>query len=621
MYRILVVLGLIVCLSQQAQAQNKIAPGYSTSKIDSLSKLFDAAKDDAAKINIVLNAPKRIDEYYDRPTTILNLYQKALAIAQRIEDKKSIAVLLTKIADLQMNVIVDEPQAFKIYSQALSYAEDIKDYELCGSICYHLGVITEHQNFKIEMFNYLFKSVAYTEKSSAINLTPYQGLQIMFLEENRINEALVISKKCIEYINQRKSNGKHKLLAYGLMLEVLNRMPNKKQEADQYSKKVTRLLAEINRNKTRNLSGRDIALVCYEAKQYNSAIYYASLPLAELDTNKKSNTEAMLCYEIISKAYERLGQYQKSLENYKKYSKLYIKEDENTITLESGRRVIRAEGERNLILKQKEIETERFYRNLSVAIAAFTLILGGVILFFYRREQQQKRELSQLNATKDKLVAILSHDLYSPISNLQNNVALTDWGGLSQAEFNREASQLGNQLAHVRKLLDNTLTWILSQMNGLLPAPRPLNIHELVQDQIVAQQVTATTKQITLTNQIPETIRLQADENHLIVIIRNLLQNALKFTPPGGSVVITYAQDRNQQQIQVRDTGLGMPPERLATLFTLGQNNSGRGTANERGTGLGLVLVRELMEANGGSVRAESQPGQGSVFTLAFGVS
>lgn len=156
---------------------------------------------------------------------------------------------------------------------------------------------------------------------------------------------------------------------------------------------------------------------------------------------------------------------------------------------------------------------------------------------------------------------------------------------------------MGNQLAHIRNLLNNTLTWILSQMNGLLPMPKSLDVYELVENQILAQQITATTKQITLANQIPAGVCLQADENHLIVVIRNLLQNALKFTQPGGRVVVSYAQTGTQQQLQVCDTGVGMPPERVATLFTLGQGTSGRGT------GLGLVLVRELAEANGGQVR------------------
>jgi signal transduction histidine kinase len=622
MYRLLLVPALILCLCQSIHAQNKVPASHATSKTDSLSKRFDAAKDDAAKISVLTNAPQRIDEYYDKPAAIINLYTKALTLAQRIGAKKSSITLLMEIAYLEMNAVVDEPQAFKFYVQALNYAEEIKDYELCASICYSLGVISEHQNFKSEMFTYLFKSIEYTKKSSEIFLTPYQGLQIMFLEENRVNEALAVSKKCITYINERKSSVEDKLLAYGLVLEVLNKMPNKKQEADQYSKRVTSLLGEIKDNKSNHLSGRAIALVCYEAKQYDLAIYYASLPLKDLDTNRKTNTGAMLCYEVIANAYERLGQYQKSLENYKKYSKLYIKEDKNMVTLESGRRVIRAEGERNLLLKQREVEKEQFYRNLAFVIAAFILISGGVILFFYHRERNRKRELTQLNATKDKLFAILSHDLRSPVANLQSKVALTNWGGLSQQQFVQAAQQLATDIRYVSTTLDNLLHWALSQMGGLHPRPTSVPLARVVQEQIQLVQLKTSTKSIEVHTAIPPDVCLHADETHLAISIRNLLQNALKFTEPGGEVSISYARQQSQGlgQLTIRDTGIGMAPERLANLFRLDKQTTRAGTAQEPGTGLGLLLVKELVEANGGQIEVESEVGKGTTFRLTFDV-
>jgi signal transduction histidine kinase len=617
MYRILLALGFILGAFQPIQAQSKAPISHSTSTIDSLSKRFDAAKDDTAKIAVLVQAPKRIDEYYDKPAAILTLYNKALTIAQRTGDRKSSIKLLMEMAFFEMYALMDEPKAFQLYSQALDYAEAEENYESCAKICHELAAIYEHQNFKAEMHTYFAKAIAYSQKSPVLFLKPYRWASWGYLDSNKLNDALRIGRQAVSYVEERSAPAEFKALAYGLYYAALKRIPNKKQEAAACKQKIVRFLGEIKGPiDSDNLD--NIAAICYEAEQYKLAIFFASQPLEKTDRDSQRNVTKLISYEIISNSYERLGQYQKSLENYKKYSTTYVKELKIIASVESGRKIIRAEGERNLLLKQQEIDQERFYRNLSVAIAAFILILGGVVFLFYRREQQRKRELAHLNATKDKLVAILSHDLYSPITNLQNNVSLTDWGGLSQPEFTQQAGLLGNQLAHVRNLLDNTLTWILSQMNGLKPVPKPVDVHELIESQVMAQQITATTKQITLTNQIPQGTRIRADENHLIVMIRNLLQNALKFTPPGGAVVISHRQDGNRRQLQVRDTGVGMPPERVATLFALGQGTSKRGTANERGTGLGLVLVRELAEANGGQVRVESAPGKGSTFTLTF---
>jgi len=213
---------------------------------------------------------------------------------------------------------------------------------------------------------------------------------------------------------------------------------------------------------------------------------------------------------------------------------------------------------------------------------------------------------------------MLSHDLYSPIANLQNNVSLTDWGGLSQQEFTQEAGWLGHELTHIRALLDNTLGWAITQMGGWKPVPRLVDLHQIVAQQVAAQQVVATAKHIALTNQIPPTASLMAGENHLTVIVRNLLQNALKFTPSGGQVIISYTEEAGQHRLRVRDTCVGTASERLSTLFTLNQP-SARFTANERGTGLGLVLVHELVQTNGGQIEAESEPGVGTTFTLTFG--
>jgi len=135
MRSIFVAIALTMCLSLLTQAQSNIPKKYITSKIDSLSKQFDAAKNDTEKINVLRNAPYRIDDYYENPIPAINLYNKALNIAQRIQDRKSTIAFLIEIAHFQMYALLDEPKAFKLYSQALRYAEKEKDDEACAIIC------------------------------------------------------------------------------------------------------------------------------------------------------------------------------------------------------------------------------------------------------------------------------------------------------------------------------------------------------------------------------------------------------------------------------------------------------------------------------------------------------
>lgn len=614
MYRILVVFGIIFCSLQQLHAQNKVA---TVSKIDSLAKHFYSAKTNASKIQVMLDAPKRIDAYFEKPDPILDLYQKALKMAKSRDDKKSIISLLIEMAHLKMYAVLDEPQAFSLYSQALKYAEEANDFASCAQICKEMAAISEHQNFKAEMYKYLLKSVEYTEKSSITFLSAYRWLKYMYLEENRIDDALKISNQCVKHVNERSASVEQKALAYGYLYEVLKKIPGKKEEAETCRKRTVAYLKNV-KEVSAYYHLEDIATVCYEVEQYELAIEFASRIFKRSSVNKQVMVNKILCYTVISNSYERLGQYQKSAENYKRYSELYIKYLQDIMNLESGRKIIRAEGERNLLMKQNEVEKERFYRNLSFAIAAFVLLLGGVVLAFYKREQKTKQELTQLNATKDKLFAILSHDLRSPVGALENNVMLTHWGALTQDEFVQATQNLGQEVRQVRTMLDNVLYWSISQLGGMKPHPKRLSLNEAIQEQLALLKPAAHAKGIALRLQIKESVFVNADKNHLAIIFRNLLQNAIKFTRSAGAIDLVYYEDNAFHHIQVKDTGVGMSQQQLAQLFQLGEQNSRQGTAAEKGTGLGLVLVKELVEANGGSIDVTSHPDAGTTFSLRF---
>lgn len=613
MSRILVLLGIILCALSSTQAQQKAA----ASKIDSLAKLFDSTQGNAAKINVLANAPQRLNEYYEKPDAILQLYHRAVKIAESIGDKRNLILFLVEIAYFEMFVQLDEPKAYQLYSQALIYAEEEKDYPLCAQICYYLSAINEHQHIKSDMYEHLLKAIAYTQKSPVLFLRPYRWAYALYLEDNKIDDALKIGQQAVSYVNERAAPAEFKALAYGYYYAVLKQIPTRKQEADSYKQKIIDLLGTINIVSSTTISD-GIANICNEVGQYKLAIFFASQLFEKTDRDSQLDATKISNYETISASYEQLGDYQKSLEYHKKYTNTYIKALKDIMSLESGRKIIRSEGERNLLVKQNEVEKERFYKNLSFAIAAFILILGGIVFLFYRREQKTKQELTQLNATKDKLFAILSHDLRSPVGALENNVMLTNWGALTQDEFVETTQNLGQEIRQVRTMLDNVLHWSISQLGGMKPNPKRLSLNEAIQEQLTLLQPAADAKNLTLRLQIKESVFVNADKNHVAIIFRNLLQNAIKFTRSEGSITLLHHEDSAFHHIQVKDTGIGMSQQQLLQLFQLGEQNSRQGTAAEKGTGLGLVLVKELVEANGGSIDVTSHPDVGTNFSLRF---
>ncbi len=585
------------------------------SQIDSLSNLFDAAKNDTLKIKILLNAPKRIKEYIDNPEPILNLYNKAFKLTERVGDKKSNFNLLVEIAYLNMYALRDEPKAFKLFVQSLAYADKEKDYASCAQICFELAAINEHQNFRAKMYEYFLKSIAYNQKTPVLFIRPYRWASALYLEDNRIEDALNIARQAVGYVEERLAPAKYKALAYGYYYSVVKEIPNKKQEADLYRRKTVNFLRQI---KTSFESDQldDIATVCYEVQEYQLAIFFANQLLISKDSYSQRDASRIVCLEMISAAYEKLGRYKESLEFYKSYSKTYVNVIRSLLTLESGRKIIRGEGERSLLLKQKELDQERLYRNISFAIAAFIIILGAVIFFFYRREQNQKKELAQLNATKDRLFAILSHDLQSPIANLQTFMNLIQWGALDQTEFAESTDSFSSQLGNVRTMLENVLNWSISQMGGLKPKFEICNIHQIIEQELELLNLTAKSKEIKIINSINTGIEIRADKNHLAFIFRNLIQNAIKFSNIGGLIELNHTKENDKIKISVSDNGVGMSKETLNNLFKLDQTNSKTGTNAEKGTGLGLILTKDFVEANGGKMTIESQEGKGSVFTI-----
>lgn len=607
---------LVFFLSFMAFSQNR-TNAYRQSQIDSLTQLFHATSNKVQKVKIMRNAPTIWADYLTHADQIAELYFKAISVAESLGDKKNAKFLLLEIANLKMRKSLDEPAAFTLYTKALAYAKEDKDYATAAWICYSIAAIYEHQNFRDEMYAYFLQSIAYSEKSNEIFLGSFRWLIEFYLEDNKIEEALKIGKKGVLYVEKRTDLANLRVIMYGYYYKVLNRYPKKYSEAARYKSKINRLLPLIDESVEIG-DYEYIATICLEINEYDKAIFFAKEYLRRFDESRDLERKKIHIFEIISLGYERKGDFKNSLAYFKKYSSTYTETLKGLNSLESGRKLIRVEGERNLLIKQQEVEREKFYRNLIGIIAAFVLVLGGVVFYFYRRGQKQKIELARLNATKDRLFAILSHDLQSPIANLQTFMNLIQWGALSQKEFSESTNLFSVQLEKVRSMLDNLLNWSLSQMSGIRAQLAAVKVEPIISSQIQLVKNQAQAKQISITHLIPPSLHLQCDSNHLTIIIRNLLQNAIKFTPENGKIHITCFQTSNRVYLEIHDTGIGMSVQRRKHLFEINKEPSQPGTANESGTGLGLVLVKDLMDANKGTIEVKSEVNQGTTFILGF---
>jgi signal transduction histidine kinase len=607
---------LPICAQNNPQQVTHLTP------TDSLERAFNAAAADTARLSVLLNAQK--EDYLEQPDQALGLYQKGLKMAEQMGDNKKIAQLMLSIADIYWKGKANEYDAFAWYQKALEEAEKIQYYEGCAEACINIGLVYDHQGFRDKMYQYELKSIDFTEKTEFPVVYCFMSLMYDYTLDNRIDEANALGERLVQLEKKDYFNAKDKLLFYGYYVRVLKKMRGKAEAVKIYTDKINSILDTIDLGN--NVSDiTNVAFFCLDINRPDMTIKLAT-QLLNTKTNYKTKEVKAYGYKYLAEAYEMLGNYPLSIQHYKAYTKAQVDFLTTALKNQSREKVLILESEKALLVKQNEIDKQRLFTILGFLVAAL-LLLGVILIYrFYKREQKTKQELAQLNATKDKLFAIISHDLMSPIANFKSILMLPTWGLMSQAEFEAIVKALSIKANNLYSTCENVLHWAITQMEGIKANREKISIAAVLNEQISLLDPIANRKQIQVQQLIPNDVILEVDRNHLALIVRNLLQNALKFTHSGGSIQFKGdlipplgAGGKGGYQLSIQDNGVGMTPDIVAKLFKIDQNANRTGTAKEGGTGFGLILTKELTELNGGTINVTSEVRQGTTFTLAFG--
>jgi len=231
--------------------------------------------------------------------------------------------------------------------------------------------------------------------------------------------------------------------------------------------------------------------------------------------------------------------------------------------------------------------------------------------------EKKRKELEELNATKDKFFSIIAHDLKNPFNTVigLSELLLYRYDSYDEEKIKEFIGQINKFSSNAYNLLDNLLQWARSQTGRIKVNKSQINLCKLVDENFHLLQDKADEKSLELINKVDGSLISWADKNMINTVIRNLISNALKFTGENGYIkVISEDSGENMVKISVIDNGVGMDQEEIPKLFKITTNFSKEGTNSETGTGLGLILSHEFIEKNDGQIWVESEKGKGSAF-------
>ncbi|GAB4302830.1 MAG: tetratricopeptide repeat protein [Marinilabiliales bacterium] len=483
----------------------------------------------------------------------IEYYRRSIKIKQQIKDNEGVAVTLINLGSV-FEEINKPDSALSCYNKALIIYKEIDNEEGIGYAYNNIGNINKDKKLYDKALNYYKNALFYRKKIN--NLSGVASTM------NNIAELYLLQKK----------NGFAKLyldscrnITLGLNLKEV--------------------LADLYLNYTNYFSATG---------NYDSALTY-HIAFTEIKDSL-----------LNEKLHKQINELQTKYETEKKENKIKLQQAD----IES----------KEAIIQKKKLET------LILIIAGlFLLIISGFIYRQYRFKAKtgkilasKNKELRELIATKNKFFSIISHDLRNPFGTLVSvSQMLKDRFGLLTEDEKTQIIQIIHKSANMSKeLIENLLQWSMAQSGKISYNPESLNIMELCKKTIDLLKLQAQKKNINISLNCVNKLKVYADIKSLETVLRNIISNAIKFTPENGEISINAISNNSNVSISIRDTGIGMKKDDVEKIFRIDTDHKKIGNSKEKGTGLGLILCKELIEINKGSIKVESEPGKGSEFTI-----
>lgn len=549
------------------------------------------------------------------------------------------------------NRMGDYPKALSLLFECLKISEKQEDSLRYLAPNYNnLGIVFQSQADFDNAYKYYNKalSIRLNSGDSSLVAESYNNIGNVFYEKKDYENALKFYFKVIDIL-EKMPNSRVLSITTGNIANIYF-MTNEYDSSLHYNYISLEIRKQINDLFGQAQSYENLAFNYLELANTEKALEFAnkSLEIA-FDINAKPNIRST--YHLLSRIYEAKNDYKQAFEMLKNYE---IYNDSifnmNAQAEINQLKLIREEAQNQRLEDQSKIDKQQIFQQKLISFGllflAFMFMAFTALSLKANRSKKlinkeleskskqlslqnleikkqtdllmsQKEQLSRLNDIKSKVFTIISHDLRNLLHSTKSVFDLKNKNLISDKDFNELIPELTINMDHVSELFENLMSWSYNQMNGKKANQISINLNDLIVDNVRVTKNQAVKKQISIINNLEDQLLVNGDAEMIKLVIRNLLINAIKFTPIKGEVKIDAENNEKFTTITIEDNGIGMNENQLNLLFTA-KSISTSGTQNEKGSGIGLYLCKEYIELNKGKIWAESKPGVGSkfIFTL-----
>ena len=520
----------------------------------------------------------------------LSRYLEGIELATQIGNDHILSITNENIANLYASQ--------KSYKQSIHYYKIVKrindkignDIYMAETMSNMASVYADMGELEYAMYN-VNSSITTFEKHKIMDWLAYayEVKGKIYLKEGNYKWALFFYKQSEMIHNNLEDDRGETSLLNGIAEALLGQ--HKDSLSEQYALKAFELSKKIKIHEEIQKSANTLFKINKNKKDFESALVYHEIYKTLNDTistnkNKKSITMLVTKLEFEKQKESLMEENSKALASQKRYiyAALFILVIFLIVTL-----IVR--------------RNEKIQKRLNIELYNKTAKLV-----------ENEKELRDINETKDKLFSIIGHDLRGPIAAFQGLLKLYKDGEIDSKEFLQFIPKLSSDIDHISFTLNNLLSWGQTQMNGSVTKPGIVSIENLVNENINLLSETAEAKSLKIVNKMTANILSWSDSDQIDIVIRNLMSNAIKFTPNKGMITIDALERSSTWEISVRDTGVGMDKDTQKKIFEKNSNITTYGTNDEKGTGLGLSLCKEMVEKNNGKIWVESFRPDGTCF-------